>query len=155
MKRLFCSVILSLMSLFVIWTIIAYINYGSNMVNYRLNLEATVRKLDLLFGSSDYEPFSLLRTFRIFVKNIQDLNKFSITAKLFEMISGNSVMTISSGFGLLLNAIEALFNPIATIGNMLIVLVYIPVVLIQLVGTCATFIMGLVEFVVSPVFTPI
>lgn len=140
------------MTLFVIWTIVAYINYGSDMIYYRLNLEATVRKLDILFGNPDYEPFNFLNLFRRFVKNIQDLNKFSFIAKLYEQISGNSVMNISSGFGLLLNALEALFNPIATIGNSVIVLCYIPVVLISLVANVATFIMGVVEFIFSPVF---
>ena len=63
MRKLFLSLIMSTMFIFVVWTIIAYVNYGNDMVSYRLDLYSTFQKFNLYnVDNNDLNGFTIIDT---------------------------------------------------------------------------------------------
>lgn len=155
MKKLIIGTIGSILMIFVIWLIVGWIDKGDSIVNYHLDLQATIRKMNLIFSNEKLSGFSFIELFRGFRNNLEKINSYTFTAKILQAISGNNPLNSSTGFSLLINAVSALFDPLAMIFNALIILAYIPIILITLVIYAINFIMGLVEFVFAPVFIPV
>lgn len=155
MKKLIIGTIGTCLFIYVVWLIVGWIDKGDDIINYHLDLQATIRKFNIIFSNEKLSGFSFIELFRGFRNNLEKINSFTFTSKIIQTISGNNPLNASTGFSLLINAISALFDPLAMIFNTLIVLAYIPIVLISLVIYAINFIMGLVEFVFAPVFIPV
>lgn len=140
------------MFIFVVWTIIAYINYGSDMSNYHLNLYATFTKINLYFDDTNLSGFTLIDTIRNFRKTLKDVTNSSITGRLINIFTNNSLVNTSTGFLVVINAVEMLINPVFAIGQFAVITCYLLVGSIQIVYYVVNFLMGIYEFIFNPVF---
>ena len=154
MKKLIIGTIGSILMMFVIWTIIGYINYGDELINYHLDLNQTIRQINLIFDEQNIGGMSFINIIRSFRDNINKINKNSFVAQVINAMSNNGYDT-TTGFGFFLNTITSLFDPVARIANAIIVLVYIPITILGILTYAINFILGIWEFVFSPVFIPI
>lgn len=154
MKKLIIGTIGSILMMFVIWTIVGYINYGDNLINYHLDLNQTIRQINLIFDEQNIGGMSFINIIRSFRDNINTINKNSFVAQVINAMGNNGYDT-TTGFGFFLNTITSLFDPVARIANAIIVLVYIPITILGILTYAINFILGVWEFVFSPVFIPI
>lgn len=152
MKKLFIAFIMSFMFIFVVWTVIAYVNYGLDMVNYHLDLVTTFKKINLFFGNDELSGLSFFATLRSFRENLSTLTQSSLVAKILTNFGGDSFLQSSNAFLGLLSVLEGLIDPIISIAQSVMIGGYLIVLLTQLFGYFVNFSMGLYEFLFNPVF---
>lgn len=161
LQKIFLGIMGSIVVIFVIWTIMFFVNENPNpnMIQYyHLDLQATFRKLNLFWFDDEKQDFYsnlFLSTFRSFSATIQDFNSpnNSFINKIVNMIDKKDFLGSSStAFQFILNAVNAIFNPIYFIANSMIVTVYILIMIMELLGLAVNFVMGVYEFIFSPIF---
>lgn len=161
LQKIFLSIMGSIVVIFVIWTIMFFVNENPNpnMIQYyHLDLQATFRKLNLFWFDDENQDFYsniFLNTFRSFSDTIQNFNNpnNSFINKIVSIIDNNDFLGSSStAFQFILNAVNAIFNPIYFLANSMIVTTYIIVMITELVGLAANFVMGVYEFLFAPIF---
>lgn len=98
MNKLICGLFGSLMLLFIIWCVVAYANYGSDMINYRIDL---VRSFNNLNVESDW-AYALSQ----FVKSGESLQaRLSQADVYFYEFLANSLSEDLGWWGLILRVV--------------------------------------------------
>lgn len=161
LQKIFVGILGSIVVIFVIWTIMFFVNENPSvdMIKYyHLDLNATFRRLNLFWFDDNQQDFYsniFLNTFRQFAHTIETFNdpNNSFINKIVYMIDKkNWLGSTSHAFQFMLNALNAIFNPLYFMANSLIIMTYILVMVLELVGLAINFIMGVYEFLFAPIF---
>lgn len=153
MRKLFLSLVMSVMFIFVVWTIIAYINYGSDLTSYHLDLYSTFQKFNLYnIDNNGFNGFTLVDSLRKLKESLSDITKSSISGVIAKHFLNSDVSSWSIGFQVILNVVETLLNPIFAISQTAVITGYLIIMLVQVGQYLVNFLMGCYEFVFSPVF---
>lgn len=147
MNKIFFSVVGSMLVLFAWWTLLGYMQYGNTLVNHHLDLYTMVNRFKVDFN---YTQFSgLWDTLVDTTKKVNDTNPIvSFIASKF----GHNGYSMPSGFAFVLNAVNALLNPIAQIYNLFVIPVMLLLVSMPILGNFLQVTSAIVDFVISPVF---
>lgn len=148
MKRLFLSLCMSMILLFAWWGLVGYMQFGDSLPDRHLDLYTMVNRFRVDFN---YTTFS--GTWNSLVNATKSINDTSpIVKAIAGRFDGGKGLSTSSGFAFVLNAVNALFNPIAQIYNLFVIPIFIIIVTLPILGTFLQVTSAIVDFVISPVF---
>lgn len=149
MKKLFFSLIISLMILFIIWFIAGWVEHGSDIFNKHLDLFATLKQINGI-NFNGYGNQTLLDVIKWGRDIILKVNQNGLLANVVGQAYGGGEIT--GGLGVFLNAIEGLVMPIKAIANSLIVIIVLIAIIIMIMYVFMNFTISIVEVLLSPVF---
>ena len=148
MKKLFLSVICSIMFLFIFWSLIGFSRYGSDLVNKHLDLYSMIGGKQFSFN------------FTAFNANFEALNNvLHMTRDTNPILNGivgwfnnNGLNLKGSGWNFVIDILNAMFNPLAMIVDILIVPVFLTIMIMPVIGSFLDIIIWTVGFVFNPIF---
>lgn len=150
MKKIFCWVIGSFLVMFFIWTMMIWIQYPDFMLDpskYHLDLYT----MFVRFNAGADETSNFISTFRSFLDDMKKINTDNPYIKaITETFNGGS-FSGSNGWTIVLNAINALINPIYAIANSVTVFGYLCVLLTQFIYITTMLATAIFDFIFSPV----
>lgn len=153
MRKLFLSVVISIMFIFVVWTIIAYYNYGSDITSYHLDLYATFQKFNLYnIDNNGLNGFTIIDSLNALKKALKDITESSLSGVIIKHFTNADVKSWSIGFQVVVNVLETLLNPIFAVAQTATILGYLTIIFIQVAQYVVNFLMGCYEFIFAPVF---
>lgn len=149
MKKLFFSLIISLMILFIIWFIAGWVEHGSDIFNKHLDLFATLQQINGI-NFKGYGNQTLLDVIKWGRDIILKVNQNGLLANTIGQAYGGGEIT--GGLGVFLNAIEGLVMPVKAIANSIIVILVLIAIIIMIMYVFMNFTISIVEVLLSPVF---
>lgn len=147
MNRLFFSVSMSMIILFAWWGLVGYMQFGADISTKHLDLYSMIYRFKVDFN---YQWFNA--TWNSFIDLLESINDTNPFVRLVGSLFQNDGYSVPSGFAWVLNAINALFNPIAQIINLFVVPIYLILFVLPILGSFLQVTSAIVDFVISPVF---
>lgn len=148
MKKLFFSLVMSFILLFAVWFIIGFMYYGNDIFTKHLDVKATFDKLNL-FDKWGVSGDLFRRTLATFRNHIIGWSKGGILSSILNMVG---LEQKSTGFIIVLTAIEGLFRPLYAIAQSLLVSGYVFVMSLEIGYIFLSITLGIGEFILEPVF---
>ena len=152
MKRLFIGFVSSCMFIFIIWTIVAYVNFGDNISNVRLDLFSTFTRFGKTLNIQN--NVSILELLKNFKSGLEKMLNYSVVGNALNYIGGG-ISSYPTGFQLLLTVAIGFIEPIWTLLYSVYVLIYAIALIFELVVYVLTFLIAIDEFLFNPVFIPV
>lgn len=147
MNKLFFSVSMSMIILFAWWGLVGYMQFGADVSTKHLDLYTMIYRFKVDFN---YQWFN--STWNSFIDLLESINDTNPFVKLVGGLFQNNGYSTPSGFAWVLNALNALFNPIAQIINLFVVPIYLVLFVLPILGSFLQVTSAIVDFVISPVF---
>lgn len=154
MKKLFCYTILSIMFLFIVWTIIAWTQYDTDIIYLHLDLKTMIKNAtySINLGSSKiFEGKNLWTVLKEIEQGYNKILSYSLVGKALNQV-GQNFESIPIGFKIILSAINALLDPINSLLSSAYLFIYIILIPLEIIMYFVSFIMGIINFIFSPVF---
>lgn len=145
---------MSIMFLFVVWTIIAWTQYGSDIIYLHLDLRTMIKNatFSINLGSSKiFEGKNLWNVLKDVEQGYSKILSYSLVGKSLNAV-GQNFESVPVGFKIILSAINALLDPINTLLSSAYLFIYITLVPLEIIMYFISFITGIINFVFSPVF---
>lgn len=148
MNKLFYSVFGSFIILFIIWSIVGFSRFGPDLVNKHLDLYSMIGGKEFNFNFTAWN--SNLTALSNTLNMTKDTNP--LLNSIVGWFNNNGLNLRGSGWDFVLNAINALFNPIAMIIDTLIVPVFILIMVLPVIGSLIDVVVWVVGFIFNPIF---
>lgn len=148
MKKMFFTLCMSLMLLFVIWVIMFafYVDDWENITSYHLDLYSMVYR----FSHNSGLNTDFLATFRSMISSLTQYNHNDWIKMLLQ--NTGAIYTNSVGWDIAIAGLNVLVNPLYTIGNVIIILGYLLVLILQFLIIVSNIATALFDFVFVPIW---
>lgn len=147
-KRMVFTLLSSMFLIFLIWTMIGYIKYGSSLKNMHLDLETTMTSFKVTFNIEDFNI-----SWNAFVESIKKVNNANpIVMQLRSWFGNMGYQTNGDFWEIIINGIVATLDPVSLLFNLFVIPVFLIVNIIIILGNIISVIGAIFTWLFNPVF---